>query len=63
MYFTEETKSEWGRLRQLWKCPSNHAYYFDAPGSYKPGNTSSATDPCPVCDAGTVFTGKTYVDW
>ena len=60
MYFTGETKVEWGRLFHLYECPVGHGYWFPAK---KKQTSTYVKNPCPVCGLETHFTGKTYVEW
>jgi len=65
MYFTGETKTDWGKLFYLYKCPSGHAWWIKAP-SYTPpssGNDFSFGPKCPTCGASVYFTGETYIEW
>ena len=60
MYFTGETRTEWGKLLQMYKCPAGHDYWFTS----STRSTQSITrDPCPICGMGMHFTGQTKIEW
>tara|TARA_B110000467_G_C18140408_1_gene378436 strand:- start:226 stop:600 length:375 start_codon:yes stop_codon:yes gene_type:complete len=61
MYFTGETKTEWGNLHYLYKCANGHAWWINQSSSNN--NNSSSSDNCPTCDMGVYFTGETYTEW
>ena len=66
MYFTGKTKTDWGKLFYMYKCPSGHAWWIQAPSSTPPtgGRSGISTGPkCPTCNASVYFTGKTYTEW
>ena len=62
MYFTGETRVDWGKLQKLYKCPSGHAWWINSsPSTSRPGFSSGPV--CPTCGASVYFTGETYVEW
>jgi len=70
MYFTGKTKTEWGKLFKMYKCPSGHAWWIKASVSRSPsakspsrGSNFSTGPKCPTCGASVYFTGKTYTEW
>ena len=78
MYNTCETKSEWGKLFQLYKCPSGHGWWIEGKRAFSPpslptpptlptlpklGGDMFSVPKCPVCGAGLYFTGETYMEW
>ena len=63
MYFTGETKTEWGKLFYLYECPSSHSYWFPARSGANEANNFSSGPKCPVCGMMVYFTGRTYTEW
>jgi len=64
MYFTGETKTDWGKLFYMYKCPAGHTWWIKAPSSTPSSDESNlSTEPkCPTCGAGVYFTGETYTE-
>ena len=60
MYFTGETKTEWGKLLYLNKCPAGHAYWYPAT---PPKTSKYVQNPCPLCGMETYFTGEVRVEF
>jgi len=60
MYFTGESKSEWGKLLYLYECPVGHTWWFPAQQTQ---TSTYAKNPCPICGMEIIFTGETYTEW
>ena len=64
MYFTGETRTDWGKLFYLYKCPSGHTWWIEAPLTPPPPqNDMTFGLKCPICGATVYFTGQTYTEW
>lgn len=65
MYFTGQTKTDWGKLFYMYKCPSSHAWWIEAPSStpFSRENNFSNGPQCPTCGNSVYFTGETYSEW
>jgi len=63
MYFTGTTKTEWGKLFELYECPVGHRYWFKAMSSSDRRDDFSVGPKCPVCGMSVYFTGETYTQW
>lgn len=71
MYWTGKTKTGWGKMVKLYKCPAQHAYwipweakkrknYLDNGSTYQ---TPKFNPSCPVCGMDAYWTGKTRTEW
>ncbi len=60
MIWTGETKTEWGKLLNLYRCPANH-YYWIVSGRAERGSSFGPT--CPVCGMSASWTGETRIEW
>ncbi len=74
MYWTGKTKTEWGKMFKLYKCPAQHAYwvpwetkkpksYFDDGSTDWPYQYKNLNPSCPVCGMDASWTGKTRTEW
>lgn len=63
MYFTGETRTEWGKLQKMYKCPSGHAWWVNSSSSSTGRSGFSSGPECPTCGASVYFTGETYTEW
>jgi predicted nucleic-acid-binding Zn-ribbon protein len=63
MYFTGQTKTEWGNLFKLYKCPVGHLWWIKQQTSSEGFWHFSNKLKCPVCGATVYFTGQTYIEW
>ena len=63
MFWTGETKTEWGKLFQLYKCPAGHAYWFPMYKRQAPivPTPKSIGPKCPVCGMEAFWSGQTRV--
>jgi predicted RNA-binding Zn-ribbon protein involved in translation (DUF1610 family) len=63
LIWTGETKTEAGHMFKLYKCPSQHAWWFKVETAPSGGNSSSNTSKCPTCGSGIlIWTGETYTE-
>jgi hypothetical protein len=60
MFWTGETKTEWGKILKLYKCPAGHAYWIPMQSAQSP-NTYAPS--CPICGMSVYWTGETRVEW
>ncbi|MEI6970363.1 MAG: hypothetical protein WCL44_02500 [bacterium] len=65
IYFTGVTKTEWGKILYMYKCPAGHAWWIPALSSTgaSSANDSSTASTCPICGSSVFFTGETYTEW
>lgn len=63
MIWTGDTKTEWGQLFKLYRCPAGHMYWFKSQGSSSLDRDFSIGPKCPVCGSSVIWTGETYVEW
>jgi hypothetical protein len=64
MYFTGNTKTEWGKLAKEYKCPSGHSYWIVEQNSYNSPPPSYNSGPkCQYDNMNLIFTGETKTDW
>jgi predicted RNA-binding Zn-ribbon protein involved in translation (DUF1610 family) len=76
MYFTGQTKTEWGKLLKLYQCPSGHKYWLNLQqDQYNNDNSNSSGSnnnqnnnafaqlKCPICGSTVYFTGKTITEY
>lgn len=74
MFWSGETKSEWGKMFKLYECSADHSYWmpwetkksndlFDYGSSNKQNKSSNLSPTCPVCDLNVYWTGKTRTEW
>ncbi len=74
MIFTGNTKTEWGKLFQLYKCPAGHSYWYPMLATpqkksnlpsrdYNESTIKPISVICPVCNMSATFTGKTRLEW
>ncbi|MFO7885539.1 MAG: hypothetical protein R6U68_12005, partial [Desulfobacteraceae bacterium] len=51
MYFTGETRTEWGKLQKMYKCPSGHAWWVNSSSTFTNRPDISSGPKCPSCGA------------
>ena len=63
MIWTGDTRTEWGQIFKLYRCPAGHTYWFKSQGLSPPQNDFSTGPKCPFCGANVIWTGETYFEW